>query len=71
MKRREEMTFWEQIYVVEVAKGVFFTFSKLVRNLLLHIAHTMGLYKKVAASARRSRLELTSSLAALPRRQMR
>ena len=45
------MTFWEQIYVVEVAKGVFFTFSKLVRNLLLHIAHTMGLYKKVAASA--------------------
>jgi NADH-quinone oxidoreductase subunit I len=51
MRRREEMTFWEQIYLVEVVKGVIFTFGKLIRNLLLHVAHTVGLLKNVSAAA--------------------
>lgn len=51
MRRREEMNFWERIYLVEVAKGVCFTFGKLVRNFLIHLAHTVGLLKNTAAAA--------------------
>lgn len=49
MKRREEMNFWERIYIIEIIKGVVFTFSKLVKNLILHILHTFGISKKTAA----------------------
>lgn len=49
MKRREEMSFLEKIYVVEIAKGVIFTTSKLLRNLFLHILHSLGLKKDVKA----------------------
>lgn len=51
MRRREEMNFWEQIYLVEVTKGVMFTFGKLIRNFLLHVAHSVGFLKDTAASA--------------------
>jgi NADH-quinone oxidoreductase subunit I len=51
MKRREEMTFWERIYLVEIAKGVMLTFGKLVRNLSLHILHLMGIRKHIPAAA--------------------
>lgn len=51
MKRREEMNFWERIYLPEVCKGVFFTFGKLIRNLSLHILHLFGAKKDVPASA--------------------
>lgn len=51
MKRREEMTWLESIYLWEIAKGVFFTFSRLVRNLSLHILHSLGLKKLTKASA--------------------
>jgi NADH-quinone oxidoreductase subunit I len=51
MKRREEMTFLERIYIVEIVRGVTFTFGKLIRNLTLHILHLAGLKKSVAASA--------------------
>lgn len=37
MKRREEMTFLEQIYVVEVVKGIKITFGRFFRNLLRHV----------------------------------
>ena len=48
MKRREEMTFLERIYVVEVAKGVALTFRRLVENLGLHILKAFGV--KVASA---------------------
>ena len=32
MKRREEMTFLERIYIVEIAKGLKVTFGKLFHN---------------------------------------
>jgi len=51
MKRREEMSFLESIYVVEVVKGVAFTFTRLIRNLTLHILHVFGIMKSHAASA--------------------
>lgn len=32
MKRREEMSFLERIYIVEVVKGISITFGKMIRN---------------------------------------
>ena len=37
MKRREEMTLLERLYLVEVLKGLSLTSWKLVRNLVLHL----------------------------------
>ena len=51
MKRREEMNLWERIYVIEIFRGVCFTFSKLIRNLFFHILHSLGLSKSTPASA--------------------
>ncbi|HKN02059.1 MAG TPA: NADH-quinone oxidoreductase subunit I [Candidatus Binataceae bacterium] len=45
MKRREEMTFWEQIYLPEILKGLAITGSRLFGNLALNIAHLFGLAK--------------------------
>ena len=50
MKRREEMTFLEQIYVVEIVKGVIFTFSRLLRNLGLHVCAALGIKTAIPAS---------------------
>lgn len=49
MKRREEMTFLEQFYLLEVVKGLGVTLSRLVRNLCLHILHYFGLAKRLEA----------------------
>ncbi|MEZ4753862.1 MAG: NADH-quinone oxidoreductase subunit I [Bdellovibrionota bacterium] len=51
MKRREEMNFWERIYIIEIFRGVVYTFSKLIRNLFFHSLHSLGLSKTVKASA--------------------
>lgn len=37
MKRREEMNFWERLYIIEVVKGIVITFSRLVRNFVLFV----------------------------------
>ena len=49
MKRREELTFLEKIYVVEVARGLKITFGKLFRNGALHLLHVFGLKKDIQA----------------------
>ena len=49
MKRREEMSLLERIYVVEIAKGLRITFGKLFRNLWLHTLHALGRKMDVAA----------------------
>ncbi len=49
MKRREELTFLEKIYLIEVAKGVKLTFSKLLRNFSVHLLHTLGIGKGIDA----------------------
>jgi NADH-quinone oxidoreductase subunit I len=51
MKRREEMSFLERIYVIEVVKGIRLTFGRLIRNFVLHLLHVLGLKKDVAAMA--------------------
>jgi formate hydrogenlyase subunit 6/NADH:ubiquinone oxidoreductase subunit I len=43
MKRREEMTFLERMYVLEVARGVTLTFGKLGANFLCHFFSVVGL----------------------------
>ena len=45
------MTLLERIYIVEVVKGISLTFSKLVKNLSLHILHLFGIAKNNPASA--------------------
>lgn len=50
MRRREEMTFLERLYLIEVAKGVALTFGRLLSNLLLHCLHCFGLRRSKAAS---------------------
>lgn len=51
MKRREEMSFLESLYVIEAAKGVCLTFGRLIRNFILHCAHAVGIQKNIAAAA--------------------
>ena len=51
MKRREEMTFLERLYLVEVLKGLSITTGRLLRNLGVNIAHAVGLAKEVPAMA--------------------
>lgn len=44
MKRREEMNFWERLYIIEVVKGIVITFSRMVRNLIMFV---LGYEKKM------------------------
>src|SRR6266511_473614 len=43
--RRRELTLWEQLYVPQIVSGLEITTAHLVRNLLLHTAHRIGLLK--------------------------
>ena len=45
MKRREEMTFLERIYIWEVLKGISITGSHLVKNLSLYLLQQIGLFR--------------------------
>jgi NADH-quinone oxidoreductase subunit I len=49
MKRREEMTFLERIYVVEIFKGLTITYGKLLKNLWLHTLELLGVKTKESA----------------------
>jgi len=50
MKRREEMTFLERLYLIEVLRGFCVTSGMLIRNFVLHLLHLVGLRKNVKAS---------------------
>jgi NADH-quinone oxidoreductase subunit I len=51
MRRPEDLSFTERIYVPEVVAGLFITGRRFWRNLFLHIAHQLGFAKdSVAAS---------------------
>jgi len=45
MKRREQMTFWERLYLPEILKGIAVTNFHFARNLAVHTAHLLGLAK--------------------------
>ncbi len=49
MKRREELTFLERIYIVEVLRGLSITSWRLVRNLSLHFLHLFGIARGIEA----------------------
>lgn len=51
MKRREEMSWLERLYVIEAAKGVAITFGRMLRNFTLHVLQLLGFCKSQAASA--------------------
>lgn len=45
MKRREELTLVERLYIIEVIKGVFQTFGDLLKHLTLYLLQVVGLNK--------------------------
>ena len=49
--RRRELTFWENLYVAQILDGLWITTAHLVRNLLLHAAHAVGLLTHLRAAA--------------------
>ena len=51
MKRREEMTFWERMYVFEILKGVGQTSGHLLKHLFTYLLQCIGLKKSERAWA--------------------
>ena len=43
MKRREEMTLMERLYIWEVVKGISLTFGKMVSNLTCYLLSVVGI----------------------------
>jgi len=50
MKRREEMTFLERIYVVEITRGLRVTYGKLLGNFGRHVLRLFGITTELPAS---------------------
>jgi len=50
MKRREELSFRERMYLPEVIKGLAVTNYRFFRNLILHGLHAIGLAKQTRAA---------------------
>jgi NADH-quinone oxidoreductase subunit I len=50
MKRREQMTLRERLYVSKVLKGLVVTNDHFMRNLALHVAHALGFAKNRSAA---------------------
>ena len=49
LRRPEELTFRERIYVPEIISGLFVTGRAFWRNLFLHVAHQLGISKNQPA----------------------
>jgi NADH-quinone oxidoreductase subunit I len=50
MKRKEDMTWWERLYLPEIIRGLLVTTSHFWRNLVLHTLHVVGLAKHKRAA---------------------
>jgi len=50
VRRPEELTFRERVFVPEIVGGLFLTGRKFWRNLFLHIVHQFGIAKDQPAS---------------------
>ncbi|MBI4354460.1 MAG: NADH-quinone oxidoreductase subunit I [Candidatus Omnitrophica bacterium] len=48
--KRRELSWWERIYLPAVAQGLWITSVHFWRNLSLHIAHRVGLFRNIPAS---------------------
>ena len=51
MRRPEELSFSERIYIPEIIAGLYVTGRQFWRNLFLHVAHQFGIAKNQSASA--------------------
>jgi NADH-quinone oxidoreductase subunit I len=47
---RRELSWWERIYLPAVVQGLWVTATHFWRNLFLHLAHRVGLFRHLAAS---------------------
>ena len=50
MKRKEEMTWWERLYIPEIVRGLLVTMTHFWRNLTLHTLHALGFAKETRAA---------------------
>jgi len=50
MKRKDEMTWWERLYLPEIFRGLIVTTSHFWRNLFVHILHAFGMAKGKSAA---------------------
>ena len=48
--KRRALNFWERIYLPAIAQGLWITSVHFWRNLFLHIAHRVGLFRDIPAS---------------------
>ena len=47
---RRQLTWWERAYLPAIAQGLWLTSRHFWRNLFLHIAHRLGLFRDVPAA---------------------
>ncbi len=48
--KRRKLTWWERLYLPAIAQGLWITSVHFWRNLFLHIAHRVGLFRQFPAS---------------------
>lgn len=48
--RQPTLTFWQQLYLPEVMRGVWLTSEHFIRNFILHTLHQLGFFKKMPAA---------------------
>ena len=48
--KRRTLTWWERTYLPALAQGLWVTSAQFWRNLFLHIAHRLGLFRDVPAA---------------------
>jgi NADH-quinone oxidoreductase subunit I len=48
--RRRRLTWWERMYLPAIAQGLWLTSRHFWRNLFLHLAHRVGLFRDVPAA---------------------
>lgn len=48
--KRPKMTFWHQLYIPEVIRGIMITARHFWKNIFFHIMHKFGLFKAVKAA---------------------
>jgi NADH-quinone oxidoreductase subunit I len=50
MKRRDELTLWERLYLPQIVGGLVVIIYRFWRNLTLHILHAVGLARGIRAA---------------------
>ena len=48
--KRRQLSWWERIYLPAIAQGLWVTSVHFWRNLFLHIAHRLGMFREIPAS---------------------